>query len=38
LVQPALVVGAFARISNKGHLLVHDIFNYDGIRQEEKPS
>jgi len=38
LVQPALVVGAFAQISNKGHLLVHDIFNYDGIRQEEKPS
>jgi len=38
LVQPALVVGVFARISNKGHLLVHDIFNYDGIRQEEKPS
>ena len=38
LVQPALVVGLFARISNNGHLLVHDIFNYDGIRQEEKPT
>jgi hypothetical protein len=37
LVQPAFVVGVFARISNNGHLLVHDIFNYDGIRQEEKP-
>lgn len=37
LVQPALVVGVFARISNIGHLLVHDIFNYDGIRQEERP-
>ena len=37
LVQPALGVGIYARLSNNGHLLVHDIFNYDGIRQEEKP-
>ena len=38
LVQPALAVGVLAHISNNGHLLVHDIFNYDGIRQEEKPT
>jgi hypothetical protein len=37
LVQPALAVGIYARLSSNGHLLVHDIFNYDGIRQEEKP-
>ena len=37
LVQPKLAVGIYARLSNNGHLLVHDIFNYDGIRQEEKP-
>ena len=38
LVQPALAVGAFARITNEGHLLVHDIFNFDGLRQEEIPT
>jgi hypothetical protein len=37
-VQPALAVGAFARITNEGHLLVHDIFNFDALRQEEIPT